>query len=43
MASQMVGTPSTKFGFSAWNSASRSSGCRCGPGKTSLMPIITQP
>ena len=40
--SQMVGTPSDSVGGSAVIRSSRSSGCRCGPGKTSLAPIITE-
>ena len=40
---QMVGTPSDSVGGSAVIRSNKSSGCRCGPGNTSLTPIITAP
>ena len=41
--SQIVGTPSDNVGGSSCIRSSRSSGCRCGPGKTILVPVITAP
>jgi DNA-binding transcriptional regulator YhcF (GntR family) len=41
--SQIVGTPSDRVGGSSCIRSSRSSGCRCGPGKTILVPVITAP
>src|SRR5690606_4232798 len=38
---QIVGTPSDRVGGSTCIRSSRSSGCRCGPGNTSLAPFIT--
>ena len=40
---QMVGTPSDSVGGSSCIRSSRSSACRCGPGKTIFAPIITAP
>jgi hypothetical protein len=41
--SQIVGTPSDSVGGSSCIRSSRSSGCRCGPGKTIFVPVITAP
>ena len=40
---QIVGTPTDRVGGSICIRSSRSSGCRCGPGNTILVPSITAP